>query len=110
MDKQKKKELIAFIAGKFAWLLILLMCKWGRIRYRNLHYYFQALKSPRPIIICTWHGRMLIPIYMMRNRGIVAMVSEHEDGEMIAQTIMRLGYKPSGDPVLVADQKRFAKC
>jgi lysophospholipid acyltransferase (LPLAT)-like uncharacterized protein len=93
MDKEKKKKLVSFIAMKFAWLFILLLCKWARVGYRNLHFYYQAKNNPKPFIICTWHGRMLIPIYMMRNRKIIAMVSEHEDGEMIAQTILRLGYE-----------------
>jgi lysophospholipid acyltransferase (LPLAT)-like uncharacterized protein len=92
MDKQKRKKITVFLATKLAWLLVLLFCKWGRIQYKNLYYYYRALNSPHPFIICTWHGRMLIPIFMMRNRGVVAMVSEHEDGEMIAQTIKRLGY------------------
>lgn len=93
MNREKRKKIELFVAIKFAWLFILLLCKVARIRYRNLHYYRMAESSGRPYIICTWHGRMLIPVYMLRNKGVVAMVSEHEDGEMIAQTILRLGYR-----------------
>lgn len=93
MKKDTKKKLTFYIATKFAWLFIFLICKWARIKYKNLHFYNQAKKNPKPFIICTWHGRMIIPIFMMRNRNIMAMVSEHADGEMIAQTVERLGYK-----------------
>jgi len=40
-----------------------------------------------------WHGRMLIPVYHERHRGIIAMVSEHRDGELVARVVHKLGYR-----------------
>jgi len=91
--KEIKKKILFIIATKFAWLLVLFLPRLARISVRNRHYWKQAISSGSPVIIITWHGRMLIPIYMHRNQGIVAMVSEHADGEMIAQTIIKLGYR-----------------
>ncbi len=93
MNKKRRKELLRYVAGKIAWLIVLLWCRLGRIRIGNRRYLYQSLKSGRPILYLVWHGRMLVPLYVHRGCGIVAMVSEHGDGEVIAQTAIRLGYR-----------------
>lgn len=47
-----------------------------------------------PVVLCVWHGLMLAPIWSQRNRGIVALASEHGDGEIIARILERLGFAP----------------
>ena len=47
----------------------------------------------RPVILATWHGRMIAPVWHSRKRGIVAMVSQHRDGELVARLVHRLGYE-----------------
>jgi len=43
-------------------------------------------------ILCTWHGRLFLPVFWNRRQGIVAMVSQHADGEVISRIVKRLGY------------------
>lgn len=45
-----------------------------------------------PVVVAVWHGLMLAPIWTQRNRGIMALASEHGDGEIIARILERLGY------------------
>lgn len=40
----------------------------------------------------TWHGRMIVPTWQARGRGIAAMISQHRDGEMVARLVQRLGF------------------
>jgi hypothetical protein len=47
--------------------------------------------SPR-IIYAAWHGRLLPLAFTHRNRHIHVLASEHADGEMLGQTIRRLGF------------------
>lgn len=44
------------------------------------------------VILAFWHGRMLLPIYHFRNRGITSLVSYHRDGEFITRVVARFGY------------------
>jgi lysophospholipid acyltransferase (LPLAT)-like uncharacterized protein len=44
------------------------------------------------VIIALWHGRMLLPVYHLRDRSICALVSLHRDGEMITRIVQKLGY------------------
>jgi len=48
-------------------------------------------RSPR-VIFVFWHGRLLPLSFTHRNRLIHVLASEHADGEMLGQTIRRLGY------------------
>lgn len=43
-------------------------------------------------IYAFWHAHMLLPGYVGRNRNIKVLISQHRDGEYIAQIVQRLGY------------------
>src|SRR5882672_7051414 len=47
--------------------------------------------SPR-VIFAAWHGRLLPLAFTHKNRLIHVLASEHTDGEMLGQTIRRLGF------------------
>lgn len=54
----------------------------------------QRLRDDRtPFIFTLWHGEMLPLLWHHRNEGVAALVSEHNDGEIIARVIERIGYK-----------------
>ncbi len=107
MDKKRKKEILRYIAIKLAWLLILGLGKMARMTVKNEKYHKMALNSGRPVLYVVWHGRMLAPIYVLRNLKIIAMVSEHGDGEVIAQTILKLGYRTIRGSSTRGGQKAF---
>jgi lysophospholipid acyltransferase (LPLAT)-like uncharacterized protein len=53
----------------------------------------RAMASQDPLLLITWHGRMMVPVWHMRRRGIVAMISRHSDGEMVSRLVEKLGYR-----------------
>ncbi|MBC8204087.1 MAG: lysophospholipid acyltransferase family protein, partial [FCB group bacterium] len=63
-----------------------------RIRYIGEEYYKELEQRGENYIFTLWHGRMLLPIYIHRKRDIVAMVSQHVDGEIIARGVQMIGY------------------
>ncbi len=93
MDKKTKDKMVFYLATRFTWLLILFLGKIGRITLRNRRHWHRLNESGQGFIAIVWHGKMLLPLYVHRNLGVVTMVSEHRDGEMIAQTMHRMGYK-----------------
>jgi lysophospholipid acyltransferase (LPLAT)-like uncharacterized protein len=57
---------------------------------------FRKLEDEKiPVIYAFWHGRILPATFFWRNRGIVVLTSENEDGEYIARVIQRFGYGSS---------------
>ena len=52
----------------------------------------QRLRGHGPLMMITWHGRMMVPVWYARRWKIVAMISRHRDGEMVARLVEQLGY------------------
>ncbi|MEE4312359.1 MAG: lysophospholipid acyltransferase family protein [candidate division KSB1 bacterium] len=93
MNKKTKKRITFFLVAKFGWLFILLLGKLSFVKLVGLKHLRRVKKEGAPLIYVLWHGRIMLPIYIHRNQGITAMVSLHDDGEMISQAVHRLGYK-----------------
>jgi len=93
MLKKVNKNLIMFLASKLGWILILLLGKLTKITYVNRKYLDSLNASGKGYIALLWHGRILLPIYAHRKDSVVAMVSQHSDGEMIAYIVHKLGYR-----------------
>ena len=91
MNKISKK-ISSILAIKLGWLLFLLLGKLTRIRVEGQEYWDQLENSDRGFLVILWHGRIFLPIFHHRNQGVVAMVSQHGDGEMIARTVRKLGF------------------
>lgn len=45
-----------------------------------------------PVLLALWHGRLLPIVVTHRGRGVVALVSEHRDGEYIGRVLERVGF------------------
>jgi hypothetical protein len=87
------KRLVFWLATRLGWLVILALGYLTRIRYAGREHYEWLRENQKPFIFCIWHGKILIPIFVHRRENVHAMVSLHADGEMIAQTLHRLGIR-----------------
>jgi lysophospholipid acyltransferase (LPLAT)-like uncharacterized protein len=43
-------------------------------------------------IYALWHGQLLPLLWQHRGEGVIVLISEHRDGEMVAQAAQSLGY------------------
>ena len=51
----------------------------GEDRYKELR------SQKKPVVLLIWHSRLLVVPYLFRNRGIMALISPSEDGEILAR-------------------------
>ena len=51
-----------------------------------------ARASGQRVIFTLWHGELLPLLWQHRREGVAVVISEHRDGEIIAQIAERLGY------------------
>jgi lysophospholipid acyltransferase (LPLAT)-like uncharacterized protein len=72
-------------------LIRLLGMTW-RIRLVNDAPMRTALESGQRVIFTLWHGELLPLLFHHRDQGIAVVISEHRDGEIIAQIAERLGF------------------
>ena len=63
-----------------------------RVRVEERHRFDRARELGPQLIFAFWHGRLLPLLYAHRDENIHVLASEHADGEMLGQTIRRLGY------------------
>lgn len=76
--------------GAFAWHLVSLICKTLRIEQRGSDDEFYRDEG-KPMIYAIWHGRMVVPLFCRKNRGVSVLVSEHRDGELVTSTVIASG-------------------
>lgn len=74
-----------------ATVIRLLGATW-RIRIEQEEFFERARTLSPRVIFAVWHGRMLPYAFTHRNRRVHVLASEHRDGEMLGQTIRRLGF------------------
>lgn len=48
--------------------------------------------NERPFIFALWHAHLLPLLWYHRDEGVMILVSEHRDGELVARTAESLGY------------------
>lgn len=71
------------VAGLFATL---------RVRWAGVEHLQQFRDKGEPVVFALWHSQLLSLTYYHRNQGVVALVSEHGDGEYITRIIRRIGF------------------
>ncbi|NUO20226.1 lysophospholipid acyltransferase family protein [bacterium] len=51
------------------------------------------MRARKPLVMVTWHGRLLGSTYHCRKRNVVAMISQHRDGELVSRVVEKIGYE-----------------
>lgn len=86
---QRLKFFLIRMAGAF--LLLSFGSTW-RLRFRGLEHERAVRANGHRPIYAFWHGRLLGLAYSYRDRKVQIMISEHGDGEMIAQVTNQMGF------------------
>ena len=72
--------------------LIRLLAMTWRMRPVNDEPVRRAREAGQRVIFTLWHGELLPLLWHHRKEGVAVVISEHRDGEIIAQIAERLGY------------------
>jgi lysophospholipid acyltransferase (LPLAT)-like uncharacterized protein len=81
--KEFKWRLIGFL-GKLIlglWTITARLTVIGEGPYRDLR------NQNKPVVLLVWHGRLLVVPYLFKKRGILALISPSEDGEILARIV-----------------------
>ena len=89
---ERSERRIARVARAGAWILRVLGSTW-RVRVRHDEELRRLRATGQPIIFALWHGQLLPLLYHHRREGVVVMISEHADGELVARVAERLGFR-----------------
>jgi hypothetical protein len=81
-----------FLVGVFGSILIRLLFSTISIREMPEAIAQKHKRQGKCMIYAFWHAHILTPSYVGRNLGAKVLISQHRDGEYIAQVIKRLGF------------------
>ena len=63
-----------------------------RVRIVNAEPYLALVRSGKPVIFAFWHGEMLPLMFQHVGQRVALLISEHQDGEIIARIGRTFGY------------------
>jgi lysophospholipid acyltransferase (LPLAT)-like uncharacterized protein len=86
------EKLKFFLIRMLGSLFLLALGGTWRLRFRGLAFEKAVREKGLRPIYAFWHGRLLALAYSHRDRKVQIMISEHGDGEMIAQVTSQLGF------------------
>jgi lysophospholipid acyltransferase (LPLAT)-like uncharacterized protein len=80
---------LALLAGRA--FLRMLGTTW-RVRVVNGSHVESLRQMGLPFIFALWHGHLLPLLWYHRGEGVMVLISEHRDGEVVARAAESLGY------------------
>ena len=92
MSDAARERRIARLASAGGAFLRMLAHTW-RVNFVNPQVVSDLRLRQQPFIYVLWHGTLLPLTWAHRRRNVVAMISEHSDGEIIARIIESIGYR-----------------
>jgi lysophospholipid acyltransferase (LPLAT)-like uncharacterized protein len=81
--REFKWRFIGFL-GK---LILAVWTKSARLKVIGEDRYKELRNQTEPVVLLVWHGRLLIAPYFLRKRGMLALISPSEDGEILARIV-----------------------
>ncbi len=87
-----KKRIVIRFADIGFYLLIRLIGSTVRFETKGAKYLTEIETAGKLPIYATWHDRIFLGTYFLKNRGIVFLASKSSDGEYIARFLQRFGY------------------
>lgn len=90
--KQPYRKLIFLLIGCIGSLIVRFLVSTLRVRVEGDEKMREFRRRGQKVIYTFWHGQMLILTYTHRYQDIHILISDHRDGEIIAQVTRRLGF------------------
>ncbi len=87
---REKYGLMRLLATPVYWLYRL-WCRSIRYTEINRRAIEDTTNQGRPVVLCLWHDELFPLIYLKRQLRIIALVSQSDDGELLAGVLERMG-------------------
>lgn len=91
--KKLKQEILRKTGLVTVSFVINVLCKTLKLKFENDVPLKKALEENQNLIAAFWHGKMLIPWYIFRNKKIAAIVSQSKDGEILSRLLKSWNYE-----------------
>ncbi|NWF89990.1 MAG: lysophospholipid acyltransferase family protein [Ignavibacteriaceae bacterium] len=90
--KKIKQNTLRFIGNFVLHFSISVLCKTMRISFVNKDVITKLENEGKNYILAFWHGTMLLPWYLNKNKKFAALISKSKDGELLNKILKRWKY------------------
>lgn len=87
-----KKNILQFLGKHFIFFTVQLLLKTVRLEVKNFVPLEKYLKEEKNVIVAFWHGTMILPWYLFRNKKFAGLVSKSKDGEILSKVLNKWNY------------------
>lgn len=91
--RARKRERRARWSARIAGIGVRILARTWRVRELHQGNGDIVRQHEQPVIFCLWHCELLCHMWNFRKLGIVALISEHGDGEIAARAAESMGYR-----------------
>lgn len=93
MTLKKIKHDVLRLVGNFTLFFgINVLFKTLRISFINQKVIDELKRNGKNYVVAFWHGTMLLPWYLHRNKNIAALISKSKDGDLLGKILKRWNY------------------
>ncbi len=87
-----KKKVLQFLGNTIVKYLVNVLCKTIKINEINKESIHALERDEQNYVLAFWHGTMLLPWYLFRNKNLSAIVSKSKDGEILTKVLKMWNY------------------
>jgi hypothetical protein len=90
--KKIKRDVLRFTGNFTLSFGINVLCKTLRISLVNKKVVDELERNRQNYVVAFWHGTMLLPWYLHRNKNLAALISKSKDGDLLGKILKRWNY------------------
>ena len=91
--KNLKHDTLRFLGNIVLVSGLKVLCGSLRINEKNKQVIDELEKSGKNYVLAFWHGTMLLPWYVHRNKKMAGLTSQSKDGDLLAKVLKEWDYK-----------------
>ena len=114
-SRKLKQDFLRLIGQYLISIAANVLCKTLSVTVKNSEFLEELAKENKNFIVAFWHGTMLLPWYLHRNKNIAALISKSKDGDLLARMLKSWNYQvirgssSSGGEIALGIMIDFAK-
>jgi len=90
--KKVKQNTLRFTGNIFLYHAVNVLCKSLRICFVNKQTLDELVRNKKNFVLAFWHGTMLLPWYLHRNKNFAALISKSKDGDLLSKILKHWNY------------------
>lgn len=87
-----KQDILRILGNQFLHGAVSVLCKTVKLNIKNAEKTDTLIKDGQNIVFAFWHGTMLIPWFLQRDKNFSSLVSQSKDGDLLANVLTKWNY------------------